>query len=215
LKKPQKKKIFYSLILLIFTVIIGVLIIDTYVSSSSSDKIYKETNKIPHKRVGLLLGTSKFLSNHQINLYYKYRIEAAAELFKAGKIEFILISGDNGSKNYNEPKLMKEDLMNKGIPEEKIYLDYAGFRTLDSVLRAKKVFGQNSFTIISQEFHNERAVFLAKSFQINAIAFNAKDVSINDGLKTQLREKLARSKMILDLIFNVEPKYLGKKIVIE
>ncbi len=195
--------------------IIGVLIIDTYVSSSSSDKIYKETNKIPHKRVGLLLGTSKFLSNHQINLYYKYRIEAAAELFKAGKIEFILISGDNGSKNYNEPKLMKEDLMNKGIPEEKIYLDYAGFRTLDSVLRAKKVFGQNSFTIISQEFHNERAVFLAKSFQINAIAFNAKDVSINDGLKTQLREKLARSKMILDLIFNVEPKYLGKKIVIE
>tara|TARA_B100000929_G_scaffold290155_1_gene282836 strand:+ start:20859 stop:21449 length:591 start_codon:yes stop_codon:yes gene_type:complete len=196
-------------------VIIGVLIIDTYVSSSSSDKIYKETNKIPHKRVGLLLGTSKFLSNHQINLYYKYRIEAAAELFKAGKIEFILISGDNGSKNYNEPKLMKEDLMNKGIPEEKIYLDYAGFRTLDSVLRAKKVFGQNSFTIISQEFHNERAVFLAKSFQINAIAFNAKDVSINDGLKTQLREKLARSKMILDLIFNVEPKYLGKKIVIE
>ncbi|MAN26030.1 MAG: protein SanA [Mesonia sp.] len=198
-----------------FTVIIGVLIIDTYVSSSSSDKIYKETNKIPHKRVGLLLGTSKFLSNHQINLYYKYRIEAAAELFKAGKIEFILISGDNGSKNYNEPKLMKEDLMNKGIPEEKIYLDYAGFRTLDSVLRAKKVFGQNSFTIISQEFHNERAVFLAKSFQINAIAFNAKDVSINDGLKTQLREKLARSKMILDLIFNVEPKYLGKKIVIE
>ncbi|VVV01678.1 MULTISPECIES: SanA/YdcF family protein [Mesonia] len=215
MKKPQKKKIFYSLILLIFTVIIGVLIIDTYVSSSSSDKIYKETNKIPHKRVGLLLGTSKFLSNHQINLYYKYRIEAAAELFKAGKIEFILISGDNGSKNYNEPKLMKEDLMNKGIPEEKIYLDYAGFRTLDSVLRAKKVFGQNSFTIISQEFHNERAVFLAKSFQINAIAFNAKDVSINDGLKTQLREKLARSKMILDLIFNVEPKYLGKKIVIE
>ena len=121
MKKPQKKKIFYSLILLIFTVIIGVLIIDTYVSSSSSDKIYKETNKIPHKRVGLLLGTSKFLSNHQINLYYKYRIEAAAELFKAGKIEFILISGDNGSKNYNEPKLMKEDLMKKGIPEEKIY----------------------------------------------------------------------------------------------
>lgn len=215
MKKPQKKKIFYSLILLIFTVIIGVLIIDTYVSSSSSDKIYKEINKIPHKPVGLLLGTSKFLSNHQINLYYKYRIEAATELFKAGKIEFILISGDNGSKNYNEPKLMKEDLMNKGIPEEKIYLDYAGFRTLDSVLRAKKVFGQNSFTIISQEFHNERAVFLAKSFQINAIAFNAKDVSINDGLKTQLREKLARSKMILDLIFDVEPKYLGKKIVIE
>lgn len=215
MKKHRKNKIFSSLILLIFTVIIGVLIIDSYVSSRSSDKIYKEVNKIPHKPVGLLLGTSKFLSNHQINLYYKYRIEAATKLFKAGKIEFVLISGDNGSKNYNEPKLMKEDLMNNGIPEDKIYLDYAGFRTLDSVLRAKKVFGQNSFTIISQEFHNERAVFLAESFQINAIAFNAKDVSINDGLKTQLREKLARTKMILDLIFNVEPKYLGKKIEIK
>ena len=117
---------------------------------------------------------------------------------------------------FNEPMTIPGRLeeISSNIPG-KIYLDYAGFRTLDSVLRAKKVFGQNSFTIISQEFHNERAVFLAKSFQINAIAFNAKDVSINDGLKTQLREKLARSKMILDLIFNVEPKYLGKKIVIE
>ncbi len=214
MKKFQKKKVFYRLIILFLTIIISVLIIDSYVSSSSSDKIYTEVTEIPPNKVGLLLGTSKFLSNHQINLYYKYRIEAAIQLFKAGKIEFILISGDNGSKNYNEPKLMKEDLVKNGIPEANIYLDYAGFRTLDSVLRAKKVFNQNSFTVISQEFHNERAVFLAEYYSINAIAFNAKDVNINYGLKTQLREKLARTKMVIDLILDVEPKYLGKKIEI-
>lgn len=215
MKKFQKKKLFYSLIILVLTLLIGVLITDSYVSSSSSEKIYTELHKIPPNKVGVLLGTSKFINDHQINLYYKYRIEAATKLFKAGKIEFILISGDNGSKNYNEPKLMKEDLVKNGIPEANIYLDYAGFRTLDSVIRAKKIFGQNSFTVISQEFHNERAVFLAKNYDINAIAFNAKDVNINYGLKTQLREKLARTKLMIDLIFDVEPKYLGEKIEIK
>ena len=155
------------------------------------------------------------MSSGHINLYYKYRIEAVTKLYRSGKIKFILISGDNGSKSYNEPELMKQDLVENNIPEANIFLDYAGFRTLDSVLRAQKIFGQNTFTVISQEFHNERALYLAHHFNIEAIVFNAKDVKLNYGFKTQLREKLARCKMMLDLLFKVEPKYLGDPIKIE
>ena len=218
MKLISKKRLKRFLLLLLgFFVLttISVLSIDYYVSKKTSEKIYTQVNKIPPNKVGLLLGTSKYLSSGHINLYYKYRIEAATQLYRSGKIKFILISGDNGSKSYNEPELMKQDLVENNIPEANIFLDYAGFRTLDSVLRAQKIFGQNTFTVISQEFHNERALYLAHHFNIEAIAYNAKDVKLNYGFKTQLREKLARCKMMLDLLFKVEPKYLGDPIKIE
>ena len=104
------------------------------------------------------------LKNGNNNLYFDYRILAAVELYKAGKIKYILISGDNRKKDYNEPEEMKKALIQKGVPAKFIYLDYAGFRTLDSVVRAKEVFGQNQLTIISQRFHNERAIYLAEKF---------------------------------------------------
>ena len=218
MKLISKKRLKRFLLLLLgFFVLttISVLSIDYYVSKKTSEKIYTQVNKIPPNKVGLLLGTSKYLSSGHINLYYKYRIEAVTKLYRSGKIKFILISGDNGSKSYNEPELMKQDLVENNIPEANIFLDYAGFRTLDSVLRAQKIFGQNTFTVISQEFHNERALYLAHHFNIEAIAYNAKDVKLNYGFKTQLREKLARCKMMLDLLFKVEPKYLGDSIKIE
>jgi len=218
MKLISKKRLKRFLLLLLgfFVItIISVLSIDYYISKQTSEKIYTQVNKIPPNKVGLLLGTSKYLSSGHINLYYKYRIEAVTKLYRSGKIKFILISGDNGSKSYNEPELMKQDLVENNIPEANIFLDYAGFRTLDSVLRAQKIFGQNTFTVISQEFHNERALYLAHHFNIEAIAFNAKDVKLNYGFKTQLREKLARCKMMLDLLFKVEPKYLGDSIKIE
>lgn len=198
--------------------LIGILIvfgIDYWVKNNAKDKVFNEVSKIPTKKVGLLLGTSKFLKNGHKNLYYHYRILAATELYKNGKLNYILISGDNSQKEYNEPQMMKEDLIAKGIPENKIYLDYAGFRTLDSVIRAHKVFGQKEFIVISQQFHNERAIFLAESYNIKVIGFNAKDVSFSSGFKTIFREKLARVKMILDLIIQVQPKFLGKKIEIQ
>lgn len=211
-KLKRALKVLISCLLLI---VFSIISIDYYVSKQTSEKIYTQVNKIPSNKVGLLLGTSKYLSSGHVNLYYKYRIEAATKLYRSGKIKFILISGDNGSKSYNEPELMKQDLIENSIPEANIFLDYAGFRTLDSVLRAKKIFGQNTFTVISQEFHNERALYLAHHFNIEAIAFSAKDVKLNYGFKTQLREKLARCKMMLDLLFKVEPKYLGDPINIE
>jgi SanA protein len=125
-----------------------------------------------------------------------------------------VISGDNGRQGYNEPQEMKEELVKLGVPPDKIYLDYAGFRTYDSVCRLRDIFGQRSFTVISQEFHNRRAVFIAHSLGLKAVGFNAKDVDAYMGFKTQAREKLARVKMFVDLLIHTKPKYLGSKIEI-
>ena len=209
---------FKKLKMLIFiagVVLLGLILTNKMVSYQSEDYVYDAVENIPKNKVGLLLGTIKYLSNGNINLYYKYRIDATVALYKAKKIEFVLISGDNGSKNYDEPTTFKNDLIAKGIPEHKIFLDYAGFRTLDSVIRAKAIFGQDSVTIISQQFHNERAIYLAQHNDIKAVAFNAKDVSGRYGLKVQLREYLARAKASLDVLFNVKPKFLGDKIEIK
>ncbi|PXY01323.1 protein SanA [Marinifilum breve] len=209
------KKTFKTLFFIGILFLIGIYGSNKLVEKAAADKIYDSTTKIPHNKVGLFLGTAKYVSNGQINLYYKYRIDAAVALFKAGKVKFILVSGDNSTKEYDEPSTIKEDLVSKGIPANKIYLDYAGFRTLDSVVRCKKIFGQNSITIISQQFHNERAIYIANNKDIHAIGFNAKDVSVHYGFKTQLREKLARVKMVIDLVIGKQPKFLGEKIEIK
>ncbi|WP_321296739.1 ElyC/SanA/YdcF family protein [Marinifilum fragile] len=208
------KKTFKITFLISILILIGIYGSNKLVEKTAENKIYDCTTKIPHNKVGLFLGTAKYISNGQINLYYKYRIDATVALFKAGKIKFILVSGDNSTKDYDEPSTIKEDLISKGIPANKIYLDYAGFRTLDSIVRCKEIFGQNSITIISQQFHNERAIYIANCKDIHAVGFNAKDVSIHYGFKTQLREKLARVKMVIDLAFGKKPKFLGEKIEI-
>ncbi|MCL8009169.1 vancomycin high temperature exclusion protein [Gelidibacter japonicus] len=199
-------------------VVLGVVALvstNYWVIYKAKEDVYSKINDLPKNKVGLLLGTSKYMAKGGINLYYAYRIDAAVALFKAGKIDYILVSGDNGSEYYDEPTTFKDDLIKRGIPEDRIVLDFAGFRTLDSVVRAKEVFGQDAFTIISQKFHNERAIYLAKNFKIDAIAFNAKDVGNLYGLRTRGREYLARVKASIDVLFNVQPKFLGEKIQIE
>ncbi len=208
----HQKRIIKIGILLTILALISIFGADRLVVQSAYGRIYNSTEKIPHNKVGLLLGTGKTLSNGRINLYYKFRIDAAVELFKSGKIDVILVSGDNSSKDYDEPSTIKDDLIKNGVPEDRIYLDYAGFRTLDSVVRCKEIFGQHSITIISQQFHNERAIFIANHEKIQAIGFNAKDVGTKYGFKTRLREKLARVKMMIDLILGKNPKFLGDKV---
>ncbi|WP_282037368.1 SanA/YdcF family protein [Saccharicrinis aurantiacus] len=194
--------------------LVAIFAADKLVENVASSRVYNSTKEIPYNKVGLFLGTGKVLSNGRINLYYKYRIEAAVKLFQSGKVECILVSGDNSTENYDEPSTIKEDLIRNGIPSNKIYLDYAGFRTLDSVVRCKEIFGQTSITIISQQFHNERAIYIAKNKDIEAIGFNAEDVNVKYGFKTSLRERFARVKMLIDLLFGKEPKFLGEQIVI-
>ena len=212
------KKIKYLFIIFgvaVFAIIAVILISDNVIKKSNSKFIFNDVNEIPHNKVGLLLGTSKYVRSGQINQYFAYRIAAAVSLYNAQKIDFIVVSGDNKTKSYNEPLDMKNELMKYGIPEEKIFLDYAGFRTYDSVIRMNKIFGQTNFTIISQEFHNQRAVYIARYKKLNAIGFNAKDVSAYFGFKTQVREKFARVKVFLDLWTNKNPKFLGDTIEIE
>ncbi|RXJ49405.1 vancomycin high temperature exclusion protein [Gelidibacter gilvus] len=207
---------FLKTLLFMVILVVAVLVISNYwIIYQAKDDVYSKVNDLPKNKVGLLLGTSKYRVQGGINLYYAYRIDAAVALFNAGKIDYILVSGDNETEYYDEPTTFKNDLIKRGIPEDRIVLDFAGFRTLDSVLRAKEVFGQESFTIISQKFHNERAVYLAKHFNINAIAFNARDVTNRYGLKTRAREYFARVKASIDVLFNVQPKFLGEKIQIE
>ena len=169
--------------------------------------LYSDITAVPTHKVGLLLGTNPYLKNGNPNKYFTYRIEAAVALYEAGKIQYILVSGDNHKLGYNEPEEMKQALISKGVPEDRIVLDYAGFRTLDSVVRAKEVFGNEQFIIISQQFHNERALFLALHNGIKAVGFNAQDVTAYYGFKTRLREYLARTKLFLDLQWGVKPKF--------
>jgi SanA protein len=211
--KKLKRTIQITLVLiglaLIFAITANLMV------SNKSQYTYNSVEDIPHNRVGLVLGTSKFLANGYENYYFKYRIEAAFELYQAGKIDFILVSGDNSRKEYDEPTMMRDDLIALGVPANKIFLDYAGFRTWDSVVRCKEIFGETNITIISQQFHNERAIFIAHYNDMEAVGYNAKDVNAYFGFKTQMREKLARVKVVLDYLFGNEPKFLGETIRIE
>ncbi len=192
------------------------LIVSNYtINRAAEGKTFSTIETVPKNRVGLVLGTSKRRSNGQPNPYYTYRIDATIALFKAGKIDFVLVSGDNGTIYYNEPTTIKKDLVQGGIPENRIFLDYAGFRTLDSMVRAKEVFGLDQVTVISQKFHNERAIYLAEKKGLQAIGFNATDVAGQPGLKVKLREYFARVKVFIDLVINTQPKFFGDTIEIK
>lgn len=209
-------RLIWFFLLAILVVGLSVLLVDKTVAYTVKDKLYKsgELQEVPKNKVGLVLGTTKILANGRLNRYYKYRIAAAAKLYEAGKVDYLLVSGDNKTKDYDEPTDMYNDLIKVGVPASRIYRDYAGFRTLDSVVRSKAIFGQEKITIISQAFHNERALFLARRNGIDAVAYNAKDVTLREGFKIRIRELLARSKMLLDLLSFKQPKYLGEPIQI-
>lgn len=210
-KKRRKKLLIASVIILALPCLM-VVFSNTLVYKVSHDKIFTDVSALPANDVGLVLGTSSRSRSGNENLFFKYRIEAATELYKAGKIKHILVSGDNHYANYNEPRDMMNALKAKGVPAEAITLDYAGFRTLDSVVRCKEIFGQNSYTIISQEFQNERAIFLASQNGINAIAYNAHAVSYKHSKMVYVREYFARAKAVLDVyVLRKKPKFLGEK----
>ena len=178
-------------------------------------KLYDDVSKVPAGKVALVFGTDDRVKGGRENLYFRYRIDAAEALWKAGKIRLILVSGDNSEKYYNEPEKMKKALIKRGVPKDRIICDYAGLRTLDSVVRAKEIFGLNDMVFVSQRFHNERAAYLAKANGISYCGFNARDVVTRGGLKTKLREVAARVNMWLDVrVLGTKPKHLGDKITL-
>ncbi len=184
--------------------------------SAGEGVLYDAVDELPEEsspRVALVFGCAKTI-NGNTNLYFKYRIEAAYELWKAGKVRGFIVSGDNSRDDYNEPEDMKQALIEKGVPAEKIVCDFAGLRTLDSVVRVEKIFGVKKVILVSQKFHNERAAYIAKKRGIDAIGYNAEDVMTNYS-KNQKREYLARVRMWVDEnILNTTPKYLGEHEVL-
>jgi SanA protein len=197
-------------------VLIGGIVFVTYANATINHNpkpfIFDDVNQIGEHKVGLVLGTSSKTVGGGNNPFFINRIEAATKLYENGKIKKILVSGDNAEVSYNEPKAMQLALLDKGIPKEDIVLDYAGFRTLDSVIRARDVFGQNDLIIISQEFHIKRAVYIARTLGIDAQGFVAQGVSMTFNARTQVREILARTQAWMDVhILNRQPKFLGEK----
>jgi SanA protein len=210
-----KNKYFTIFAIFFIPILLVIVVANATIHLSTKGKTYDNIEDIPTNKVGIVLGTAKMLVEGGLNPYYAHRINAAIALYKAGKIRFILVSGDNGSIYYNEPNTIKKDLIKGGIPAKKIFLDYAGFRTLDSMVRAKYIFGLENVTVISQEFHNERAIYLAEKKRLNAIGFNAKGLSGKEAIKIQIREYFARVKVFIDLILNTQPRFYGERVEIK
>lgn len=187
---------------------LALFLLDQWVGYSVRQNIYSDINQLPYRPYAVLLGTSKYTSKNNLNQFYQHRLQTAKGLFDAKKIDYILLSGDNRTLQYNEPRMMKRDLIKMGIDPQFLFSDYAGFRTLDSIIRAKEVFHAEPMTIISQRFHCERALFIAQYHKINAICFAADDPQIYT--LTRLRETLARFLMIWELWLEKAPHFLGQ-----
>ena len=212
--KKFLKKSFYTLLILGILSLLFTAFANYKIENSTEEFVTDKLEILPKTKVAVVLGTAPNLVSGYQNYYFTYRIEAATKLYQSGKVTHFILSGDHGRKNYNEPEAMKQALIKNGIPENVIYLDYAGFRTLDSMIRAKEIFGQKEFIVVSQEFHNQRAVYIARQNGINAYGYNAKDVNKHAGLKTNIREYFARTKVLIDSFFGIQPKFLGEKIEI-
>lgn len=183
------------------------LIIDQSITFYVRDSVFEDVDKLPYHPYGVVLGTSKYVATGKTNDYYTNRLSAAKTLIENKKVSYLLLSGDNRTLQYNEPRTMLRDLRKMDIPRDRLFQDFAGFRTLDSVVRANKVFQVPSYTIISQKFHCERALFIAKYYDINAICFTAKQPDTYLG--TRIRETFARVKAIFDLMIGIQPYFLG------
>lgn len=196
-------------------VILGVLVV-AYANFTaiwaSRGRLFDDVSALPQTQVGMVLGTTNRVNGHE-NRYFRYRIDAAEKVWKAGKVEALIVSGDNVSPYYNEPEKMKQALIQRGVPADRIVCDPRGLRTLDSVIRVKETFDTDTILIISQRFQNERAIYLAKANGIKAYGFNARDVETQAGVKTRIREIGARVLMWLDVNFlNTRPSHSGDKI---
>lgn len=217
-RKPGMKRVFKRIGLLLFTLFCLGFAFVTWTNVAAvmagAGKLFNDTDRLPEDGVMLVFGCDDRIHGRE-NLYFKYRIDAAAEVWKAGKARCVIVSGDNRTKYYNEPRKMRQALIDKGVPADRIVCDYAGLRTLDSVVRAKEIFDADQLIFISQRFQNERAAYLAKANGIEYSGFNARDVEGAGGLKTRLREIGARVKMWLDVkVLGTRPRHLGEKEVL-
>jgi SanA protein len=206
------------LIVASLTVLLGVLAFafvawaDRHVGEAAAGRTFDDLDDLPQRAIAVVLGTSKY-SNGRLNSFYAGRMRAAAELYRSSKVDGILVSGDNGSEEYNEPEQMKADLVALGVPAEHITADYAGFRTLDSIYRAGDVFGLRSYIVVTQAFHLPRALYLADQKGHDAVGYVAYGPGGYWGQRVRAREILARAQAVLDVeILRRGPRFLGEPV---
>ncbi len=211
-----KLKLFLWLVGLALSLIIITLVVSNWIIDTKSNPyLYDKIANIKSAKVGLVLGTSKYLTGGRLNPFFQNRIKATQDLYHEGKIEYILVSGDNRLKEYNEPEMMRKELIKSGISSTRIFMDFAGFRTFDSIVRCHTIFGQKSFIVISQKFQNQRAVFIGRHLGLDVFGFNAKSVELSASIRTLIRECFARVKVFIDIYSDTRPKFLGGKVIID
>lgn len=199
--KKSFRLLLWTIIATVLTVLIVIIGCQIAVLNAAKGRLYADADKIPHREVGLLLGTNPKGRTGRPNQFFVRRIDAAVALYEAGKIDRIIISGARHDEDYDEPEAMRAELLRRGIPDSILVLDREGFRTINSVVRAKEVFKLDSFTIISQQFHNERTLFLTKHMGVDAIAYNAANTQSRRWKYLMiLRECLARVKAVIEVI---------------
>ncbi len=184
------------------------------VSDNAAAFVYDDLENIPACNAAIVLGTARTLSDGRTNLFFDYRMEAAARLFHSGKVKVLILSGDNRVTDYNEPKIMRKSLLARGVPDSCMISDYAGLRTFDSMVRCREVFGQDRIIVVSQKFHNERAVYIGRKKGIAAFGYNAPDpASTASKIKISFREFFSRIKCVMDIyLLNTKPRHLGSPI---
>ena len=188
-----------------------VVLINNWVVNNSEAYVYDNWALLPDTEVGIVLGTSPYTRGGETNPLFYNRIQAAAQLYQLGKVKKLIVSGANPDSTYNEPRQMRKELLKAGVPSEAITMDFAGFRTLDSIARAKAVFGLDRVTVITQGYHAYRAVFIAKKLDIKVAAYAAPGDSPPLWTRNKLREIFARVKAVLDIyVLRTAPKFLGE-----
>lgn len=210
-KRSKWRTLLWILTIPVVLVAAFVLFCNVLVSLSTFDRVYATSSELPENTVGVVLGTSKNVAPNTPNTYFTSRMQAAAELFRSGKVKHILVSGANNSRYYNEPADMEKALTQLGVPVSAITRDQSGFRTLDSVVRAKNVFGQERYTIITDGNHVNRAVFLAQTHRQDVVGYVARSGEFRPTAKSRVREIFARVKAVLDVfIFRTKPREEGE-----
>ena len=189
------------------------------VDFEADPRIHASVDDLTPAKAGLVLGTSRLAPGRIPNRYFDARIDAAARLFASGKVEYLIVSGNQSqggrpAGGYDEPSDMRDALIGKGVPADRIYRDYAGFRTLDSVLRANSVFGQDRVIVVSQHFHLARALYLAAEHGLTFEGLEAEDVPLRYDLHTKLRELGARVRAVIDAALHLGPRFGGARIAL-
>jgi SanA protein len=196
----------------ILVLLIGVAVVlatNVFIIAWAYSSIYESVETVPTAPVALVLGAS-VAPGGVLSPVMKERADAALRLYAAHKVSKILVSGDDGTLNYDEVYPVGEYLLSAGVPEKDIFLDYAGFDTYSSMYRARAIFNVSSMIIVSQRFHLPRALFIAHSLGLTATGLDAGQPG-EYYLSNSLREIPASIKAIFDVMFARVPKYLGQQ----